>query len=46
MRLLREHLAELLGTDPLTGEDMARWAREALAIYGSGLLAHPEGGQQ
>jgi AcrR family transcriptional regulator len=44
--LLREHLADILGSDPLTGEGMARWAREALAIYGSGLLAAPEGGQQ
>ncbi len=44
--LLREHLADILGTDPLTGEGMARWAREALAIYASGLLADPEGGQQ
>jgi TetR/AcrR family transcriptional regulator, regulator of cefoperazone and chloramphenicol sensitivity len=37
--LLREHLAEVLGTDPLSDAGMARWAREALAIYGSGLLA-------
>ena len=44
--LLREHLADVLGTDPLTGEGMARWAGEALAIYGAGLLATPEGGQK
>lgn len=44
--LLREHLADVLGIDPLTGEGMTRWAREALAIYASGLLADPEGGQQ
>jgi TetR/AcrR family transcriptional regulator, regulator of cefoperazone and chloramphenicol sensitivity len=37
--LLREHLAEVLGTDPLSDAGIARWAREALAIYGSGLLA-------
>ena len=44
--LLRDHLAEVLGTDPLTGEGMARWAREGLAIYAAGLLATPEGGER
>ena len=45
--LLREHLADVLGVDPLSGEGMARWAREMLAIYAAGLLAAPpddEGG--
>jgi AcrR family transcriptional regulator len=42
--LLREHLADVLGIDPLSGEGMARWAREMLAIYAAGLPA-PGGGQ-
>lgn len=42
--LLREHLADVLGTDPLSGAGMARWAGEVLTIYGSGLLAEPPGG--
>ena len=45
--LLREHLAGVLGTDPLSAEGMARWGREMLAIYAAGLLAAPppdEGG--
>ena len=39
--LLRDQLTEMLGTDPLTGEGMARWGREMLVIYGAGLLAAP-----
>jgi TetR/AcrR family transcriptional regulator, regulator of cefoperazone and chloramphenicol sensitivity len=39
--LLRDHLAEVLGTDPLSGGSMARWAGEVLTIYGAGLLAAP-----
>ena len=35
--LLREHLADVLGVDPLSGEGMARWAREVLTIYAAGL---------
>jgi len=35
--LLREHLADVLGVDPLSGEGMARWAGEVLAIYAAGL---------
>ena len=42
--LLREHLADVLGVDPLSEEGMARWAREMLAIYATGLPAGPEGG--
>jgi hypothetical protein len=45
--LLREHLADVLGTDPLSAGGMARWGREMLAIYAAGLLAQPpadEGG--
>jgi TetR/AcrR family transcriptional regulator, regulator of cefoperazone and chloramphenicol sensitivity len=41
--LLREHLADVLGTDPLSGEGLARWAREVLVVYGAGLLAPPGG---
>jgi AcrR family transcriptional regulator len=39
--LLREQLADALGTDPLSGAGMARWGREMLVIYGAGLLASP-----
>jgi AcrR family transcriptional regulator len=39
--LLRDHLADVLGTDPLSGPGMARWAGEVLTIYGAGLLAAP-----
>ena len=37
--LLREHLTELLGVDPLSAAGMKRWAGEVLAIYSSGLGA-------
>lgn len=37
--LLRDHLTEVLGADPLSGPGMTRWAGEVLAIYGAGLLA-------
>ena len=43
--LLRDHLTEVLGVDPLSGEGMERWAREMLAVYAAGLLATPEGGR-
>jgi AcrR family transcriptional regulator len=41
--LLREHLADVTGTDPLSAEGMARWGGEMLAIYAAGLLAAPPG---
>jgi AcrR family transcriptional regulator len=41
--LLREPLAGVLGTDPLSAAGMARWGREMLAIYAAGLMAPPEG---
>ena len=41
--LLREHLADVVGTDPLSAAGMARWGREMLAIYAAGLLAAPAG---
>lgn len=37
--LLRDHLTELLGVDPLSAPGMKRWATEVLAIYSSGLGA-------
>jgi AcrR family transcriptional regulator len=43
--LLREHLTEVLGTDPLSGPGVARWASEVLAIYGAGLLTAPGSGE-
>jgi AcrR family transcriptional regulator len=39
--LLREHLAGVLGEDPLSAAGMARWGREMLAIYAAGLMAPP-----
>ena len=39
--LLREPLADVLGTDPLSAAGMARWGRELLAIYAAGLMAAP-----
>ena len=41
--LLREHLTDVLGDDPLSAEGMARWGRELLTIYAAGLLAAPAG---
>ena len=43
--LLREQLAEVLGSDPLSAAGMARWGREMLAIYATGLLAVPPGNE-
>jgi AcrR family transcriptional regulator len=37
--LLRDHLTDLLGVDPLSAPGMRRWAGEVLAIYSSGLGA-------
>jgi TetR/AcrR family transcriptional regulator, regulator of cefoperazone and chloramphenicol sensitivity len=37
--LLREPLADVLGTDPLSAAGMARWGREMLTIYATGLMA-------
>lgn len=39
--LLREHLADVTGTDPLSAAGMARWGGEMLTIYAAGLLAAP-----
>jgi AcrR family transcriptional regulator len=42
--LLRERIADVLGTDPFTPEGMRRWAGEVLAIYGTGLRGAPPAG--
>ncbi|WP_026151707.1 TetR/AcrR family transcriptional regulator [Streptomyces prunicolor] len=39
--LLRDRLTEVLGTDPLSADGMARWAPEMLSIYAGGLNATP-----
>jgi AcrR family transcriptional regulator len=44
--LLRDHLADVVGTDPLSAEGMARWGREMLTIYAAGLLAQPPAGEE
>ncbi len=41
--LLRDRLTEVLGTDPLSADGMARWAPEMLSIYAGGLNASPQG---
>lgn len=43
--LLREHLTDVTGTDPLSPGGMARWGSEMLAIYAAGLLAAPPAGE-
>src|SRR5690242_19763713 len=43
--LLREPLAGVLGTDPLSAAGMARWSREMLTIYAAGLMAGPPGNE-
>ncbi len=43
--LLREHLTDVLGDDPLSAGGMARWGRELLTIYAAGLLAAPAGNE-
>lgn len=39
--LLREHLTDVLGLDPLSPDGMARWGREVLTVYAAGLRTHP-----
>ncbi|MEU9207755.1 TetR family transcriptional regulator [Streptomyces sp. NPDC048415] len=41
--LLRDRLADVLDTDPLSPDGMARWAPEMLSIYAGGLNASPQG---
>lgn len=40
--LLREHLAAVLGFDPLSRSGLGRWDGEVLAVYSSGLGGHKE----
>ncbi|WP_062467317.1 TetR/AcrR family transcriptional regulator [Demequina maris] len=39
MVLLREHLSDVLGVDPLAPEGMARWAAGAIDAYSTGIFA-------
>ncbi|WP_018600186.1 TetR/AcrR family transcriptional regulator [Mycobacterium sp. 155] len=41
--ILRPHLTEVLGVDPLTHGGMSRWAAEVLAIYRDGLQSESKG---
>ncbi len=44
MILLREHVADAIGTDPLTPEGAARWTADALDVYHHGAFqASPDG---
>lgn len=36
--VLRDPIRAALGTDPLSGDGLARWAREATAVYRDGIL--------
>ena len=40
--LLRDHLTDALGVDPLTREGMQRWAAEVLSAYAHGVFAPEE----
>lgn len=40
--LLRDQLTAVLGLDPLSADGMARWGREVLAVYATGLRTQPE----
>lgn len=39
--ILRTHLADVLGADPLSAAGMRRWGAEVLSIYQGGLTAAP-----
>lgn len=39
--LLRDRLADVLGTDPLSPDGMTRWTGEMLRLYTTGLLSAP-----
>jgi AcrR family transcriptional regulator len=39
--LLRDRLADVLGSDPLSADGMARWGSEMLGVYAGGLGASP-----
>lgn len=40
--MLRDRIAEVIGTDPLSQEGMRRWAGELTQIYGEGLRSRGE----
>jgi hypothetical protein len=42
--LLRDRLADVLGSDPLSADGMARWGAEMLGVYAGGLGASPPEG--
>lgn len=44
MILLREHVADAIGTDPLTTEGAARWTADALDVYHHGAFRTPPDG--
>ncbi|MFH8443645.1 TetR/AcrR family transcriptional regulator [Streptomyces sp. NPDC018026] len=44
--LLRDRIGEVLGTDPLSADGMARWAPEVLDLYTGGLNASPPEAQE
>lgn len=39
--MLRDRLADVLGTDPLSGAGLRRWGAEVTAVYQGGLAATP-----
>jgi TetR/AcrR family transcriptional regulator, regulator of cefoperazone and chloramphenicol sensitivity len=39
--ILRNRLADVLGTDPLSPGGIRRWAAQVLSVYGGGLAARP-----
>lgn len=40
--ILRDRLADVLGTDPLSPDGIQRWGAQALAVYRGGLAARPD----
>jgi AcrR family transcriptional regulator len=43
--ILRDRIADVLGTDPLSPDGIRRWGRQVLSIYRGGLAATAEPGQ-
>lgn len=39
--ILRDRLADVLGTDPLSPGGLRRWGAQVLSVYGGGLAARP-----
>jgi AcrR family transcriptional regulator len=42
--MLREHLADVLGADPLSRDGMVRWVEAVMAVYREGVFAGAPGG--